>query len=172
MDISESYQVAFDVYYSKDFAIVGYVLFKDEYSSIPYKTGQVQCFDIQPYVPGQFYKRELPCLLTAMAQIDERISLIYIDANVWLSRNKKGLGKYLYDSLEPKTPVIGISKSFYSDETDVIVPVRRLSSIKPLYISSIGIDLNLACEKVKQMNGKYRLPEMIKLADKESRKKC
>ena len=105
-----------------------------------------------------------------MKQIKEQISLIYVDANVWLSDTKRGLGKYLYDSLDKKIPVIGISKSYFLNNTDLVVPVLRASSLKPLYVSAIGIDLNLACEKVKQMHGEYRLPEMIKLADKESRK--
>jgi len=78
--ISSSYHVAFDVYYYEDHAIIGYVLFENEQSATPYKSGQIKHSGILPYESGKFYKRELPCLLTALDHIEEPISLIYIDA--------------------------------------------------------------------------------------------
>lgn len=160
-----SYQVAFDVHYYDNFAIVGFVLFENELSSEPYKTGQIRCDSVEPYISGQFYKRELPCLLKAVEEIKEQINLIYIDANVWLDDDKKGLGKYLFDSINHTIPVIGVSKSCFNKETELIRPVHRQSSKNPLYVSSVGIELENACEKVKMMNGDFRLPKMIKLAD-------
>jgi len=159
------YRVAFDVHYYEDFAIVGYVLFEDEQSSEPFKVGQVRCDSVAPYISGQFYKRELPCLLKAIEDIEVPIGLIYIDANVWLGKDRKGLGKYLFDSIGQNIPVIGVSKSCFNTDTELIRPVYRKSSKKPLYVSAIGIELENACEKVKTMNGEFRLPKMIKLAD-------
>lgn len=159
------YQVAFDVYYYENFAIVGYVLFENEQSFEPFKTGQVRCDSIEPYISGEFYKRELPCLLKAIQEIKEPISLIYIDANVWLGKDKKGLGKYLFDSIDQNIPIIGVSKSCFNKKTELIQPVYRKSSKKPLYVSSIGIDIENACKKIQLMSGEFRLPKMIKLAD-------
>jgi len=86
------YQVTFDVHYYEDFAFVAYVLFENEHSSEPFKTGKIRCDNIKPYVPGQFYKRELPCLLKALEAIEEPINLIYVDANVWLGDEKSAQG--------------------------------------------------------------------------------
>ncbi len=160
-----SYQVAFDVHYYDSFAIVGFVLFENELSSDPYKIGQIRYDSVEPYISGQFYKRELPCLLKAIEEIKEQINLIYIDANVWLGYDRKGLGKYLFDSINHRIPIIGVSKSCFNKETELIRPVLRQSSKNPLYVSSIGIELDDACQKVKIMNGEFRLPKMIKLAD-------
>ncbi|WP_431137643.1 endonuclease V [Psychroserpens mesophilus] len=165
MDTLVSYQVAFDVHYYNDFAVVGYVIFENELSSKPYKIGQVKCNTIEPYVSGQFYKRELPCLLKALAEINENINLIYIDANVWLGYKQKGLGKYLFDAINKSIPIIGVSKSSFNKQTELIKPVLRGESKNPLFISSIGIELETACEKIKKLEGEFRIPRMIKLAD-------
>lgn len=169
MPVPKSYQVAFDVFYEDNSAMVGYVIFENALSAAPYKTGQLLCDNILPYESGAFYKRELPCILKAINAIEEKISLLYIDANVWLGKDKKGLGKLLHDALNQTIPVIGISKSCYNKDTELIKPVIRPSSTKPLYVSTIGIALDDACDMVSSMVGAYRLPKMIKLADTMSR---
>ena len=167
--MTKSYQACFDVKYYDDHAIIGFVLFENHTSETPFKTGQFRHDKIEPYVSGEFYKRELPCLLTAIKGIEEKLNLIYIDANVWLGDNVKGLGCYLYESLDSESPVIGVSKtSFYNSEKQV-VPVLRANSKNPLYVSSIGIETAEAAKMVFEMNGSFRLPTMIKLADSMSR---
>ncbi|MBO6515717.1 MAG: endonuclease V [Bacteroidia bacterium] len=163
------YQVALDVKYEDDNATIGYVVFEDENSLSPITEGTAQHEGVAPYVPGSFYQRELPCLLTAIDLIEEAIGLIYIDANVWLGDTEPGLGKHLYDALHGSIPIIGVSKSAYNRTTNRIQPVLRPSSSNPLYVSSVGIDLNDACLKIQQMAGSYRLPDMIKRADVLSR---
>ena len=161
----QKYEVALDVFYQEDHATVGFVLFEDHNSAQAFKTGHIHCQKVAPYISGQFYRRELPCLLQALSVIQDPIKLIYVDANVWLDHGKMGMGKYLYDALEGQVPVIGISKSCFKEDTDVIRAVKRPSSKHPLYVSSVGIHLDDACEKVRSMHGAYRLPAMIKLAD-------
>ena len=37
-----------------------------------------------PYEPGRFYRRELPCLLTALEAITARPATVIMDGYVWL----------------------------------------------------------------------------------------
>ena len=169
MKLANSYQACFDVKYYVDFAIIGYVLFEDIHSTTAFKTGQFRHEKIEPYISGEFYKRELPCLLTAINQINDKISLIYIDGNVWLGDNLKGLGYYLYESLGSQVPVIGISKTSFHNSDRYVIPVVRPNSIKPIFVSAIGIETEEATKMVLEMTGEYRLPTMIKLADTMSK---
>ncbi|WP_435262167.1 hypothetical protein [Tenacibaculum sp. nBUS_03] len=41
----------------------------------------------------------------------------------------------------------------------------RGNSNKALHISAIGIDVNIATEKIKEMHGKYRFPDLLKKVD-------
>ena len=66
-------------------------------------------------------------------------------------------------------PIIGISKTKFFGESELIRKVCRGSSISPLYVSAIGISLEEAAQMVVEMRGEYRLPNMIKLADSMSR---
>lgn len=157
--------VCLDVQYYDTYAVTGYVLFKAATDTEPVRTGQVMTHEVHPYEPGAFYKRELPCLLNALNAITEPLQLIIIDANVWLSDEKMGLGGILYESLQKSTPVIGVSKTRYTGETEKVVPVYRGDSQNPLYVSAIGIDTADAVQLIKDMAGPYRIPTLIKLAD-------
>lgn len=56
--------------------------------------------DVAPYQSGQFYKREMPCLLALIEQINDPYDVIIIDGYVYLDgTHKAGLGKYLYNNL-------------------------------------------------------------------------
>ncbi len=169
MNSAITYHACFDVKYHDQFAIIGYVLFENHASHVAFRTGQVRHDKVEPYVSGEFYKRELPCLLTAIHQIPEVMDLIYVDGNVWLDNDNKGLGCYLYEALNMKIPVIGISKTAFHNSEKNVYPVLRANSKKPLYISSIGMEPTLAARSVAEMHGAFRLPTMIKLADTMSR---
>jgi deoxyribonuclease V len=162
-------QISLDVKYFDDYAAVGYALFESHKSREAIATGQVIHQGVMPYESGLFYKRELPCLLAALEQLDFEPQIIYIDAYVWLGENKKGLGAYLYEALSGQVPVIGISKTVYVGATDSMQEVIRQESVRPLYVSAIGMDVGLAADWVWEMPGPYRLPDMIKLADRMSR---
>lgn len=159
------FTVCLDVQYYETYAVTGYVLFRGAADTSPVRTGQVITREIQPYEPGAFYKRELPCLLNALHAITEPVQLLIIDANVWLSDEKMGLGGILYESLQKSIPVIGVSKTKYTGETEKIFPVYRGDSQNPLYVSAIGTDPGLAVQLIKDMAGPYRIPTLIKLAD-------
>ncbi len=159
------YVVCLDVQYYETYAVTAYVLFKEVTDTEPLKTGQVITREVQPYEPGAFYKRELPCLLNALAAIADPLKLIIIDANVWLSDEKMGLGGILYEVLKKGIPVIGVSKTRYGGATAKVIPVWRGNSQNPLYVSAIGIETTEAVKLIRDMAGPYRIPTLVKLAD-------
>jgi len=161
---------ALDVDYNGDLnatvACLGFKKWSD--SKISYsKTHFIE--PIQPYQAGLFFKRELPCLIKALENLDN-IEVIIVDGYVWLEEpSHYGLGLYLYDALDKKIPIIGVAKNRFNN-TPKECELLRGESSKPLYITSVAIELNEAKEKIAQMHGKYRFPTLLKEVDTLCRK--
>lgn len=146
-------------------------------SSIVFQTGPVEKIisrydevieNTSEYISGEFYKRELPCILKVYKKIKEEINLIIVDSFVMLEDDRKGLGGYLYYSLNCKTPVIGVAKTFYRG-CENYIEVFRGKSKKPLFVSSIGIDIEYAGDLIKNLKGVNRIPDILKEVDHQSR---
>lgn len=152
-----------DVLYRDDSAQVACIGFKtwtDEepsYQKLVHVPGP-----LEPYVPGQFYKRELPCLLLGLEGLID-IDTAIVDSHVWLGLDQPGLDYKLHESLS--VPVVGIAKTKYLDSP--CSEVFRGQATKPLYVDSVNVVD--APELVRQMWGPYRIPYLIKLADSLSR---
>jgi len=132
----------------------------------------VEVQDVAEYEPGQFYKRELPCiakLLDEITRLEVVLDCIVIDGYVWLgSPERGGLGAHLYDHLQGSLPIIGVAKSEFvgtPDETRLL----RGDSIKPLFVTTAGIVLDAAKAHIAAMHGKFRMPDLLKLVDGLSR---
>jgi len=148
-------------------ACLGFKNWEDEKASYV-KTHFIE--EIMPYVSGEFYKRELPCLLEALNTLDD-IELIIVDGYVWLDEpTHKGLGLYLYNALEKKIPIIGVAKAKFGN-TPKECELTRGKSIKPLYITSVDFSLEKAKEVISLMHGKYRFPTLLKEVDSLARGK-
>lgn len=115
-------------------------------------------------MPGEFYKRELPCLLQVYAQIREETNIIIIDGYVMLGEEKKGLGGYLYEALDKKIPIIGVAKTYFKNCVHY-TEVYRGKSSRPLYVSSIGLDLDFSAALIRNLQGPYRIPTVLKAVD-------
>lgn len=161
-----------DVHYNGQTGGAALVLFEDWASS----TAVVQCsvkIDCpNSYEPGQFYKRELPCLLAVLDVAPCEPSILVIDGYVWLGTaedgsNRGGLGAHLFDALNHRVVIIGAAKTLFMDSG--AVPICRGTSKRPLFISAAGLDSNIAAECIRRMHGMYRLPTMVKLADQLAR---
>jgi deoxyribonuclease V len=113
-----------------------------------------------PYVPGEFYKRELPFLLAALGPLDPEVAIV--DGFVHLS-GRRGLGAHLYDALDGRVPIVGVAKRPFRGAPSL--PVMRGRSARPLFVSAIGIDLNEAADRIRSMHGPHRIPTLIKRAD-------
>ncbi|WP_295791910.1 endonuclease V [Mucilaginibacter sp.] len=122
---------------------------------------------VAEYVPGEFYKRELPCILSLLGKINtENVSAIIVDGYVFLDDDGKlGLGGHLYEAITHRWPVIGVAKSNFATVDKLKMPVYRGVSSNPLFISSIGMDAEIAAAHIKSMSGKFRMPTLLKKLD-------
>jgi deoxyribonuclease V len=118
-----------------------------------------------PYEPGQFYRRELPHLLRVLAQVQEPLEAIIVDGYVWLGEERPGLGAHLYEALCRTVPVIGVAKTAFHS-TGSAVPVLRGHSLRPLFVTAIGMDTAVAADHVRKMHGNSRIPTMLGRVDR------
>lgn len=158
--------LAVDVAYTKKAAIVGGVLFHDWTDEKPFKDVVMSCSIPDTYMPGQFYRRELPCIAELLRHVPETLDCILIDGFVYLGRARQpGLGKHLRELLEQKVAVIGVAKTPFKD-TPKSCEVLRGKSRNPLYITADGINEDRAKFFIKSMHGKGRIPTLLKHVDR------
>jgi deoxyribonuclease V len=157
---------AFDTYYFDNKAKTVCLTFGQAESIDPDNIYTEILENIEEYIPGEFYKRELPCILSLYKKLSVKPDLIIVDGFVYLDdENRLGLGGYLYKALEGKIPVIGVAKTNFATIINNKREVLRGESEKPLYITSIGINIDLAANIVQSMDGQYRIPTLLKKLD-------
>ena len=157
--------LAIDVQYEENSAVVAGVLFPKWSSTEPNRDMVKSVSGIEPYESGAFYKRELPCILSLLQDVNEHLETIVIDGFVTLGKEeKKGLGMYLYEALGEKISIIGVAKRSFKD-TPKICEIYRGDSSKPLFVTSVGLSLGEAIAGVASMHGKHRIPTLLKKAD-------
>ncbi|MFL9832703.1 endonuclease V [Chryseobacterium terrae] len=164
---------AFDTYYYENYAKTICIAFENwtsENESFVYSENTQISYD---YESGAFYKRELPCILSLLKKIELKDNdLIIVDGYVTLDNSGKiGLGGYLYESLNKKYPVIGIAKNGFVSEDSERRTVLRGESKTPLFLTSIGIDIDEIKIQVEKMHGNFRIPTLLKKLDKLTREK-
>lgn len=160
--------LAFDTYYYENKAKTVCLSFEDWSKEENYQIFSETVSAVQEYISGEFYKRELPCILSLLSKMPlEKVDLIIIDGFVFLNdENKFGLGAYLYYALDKKIPIAGVAKRDFATIEKNRNKLFRGTSKNPLFITSIGIDLDLVSEKIEKMNGEYRIPTLLKNLDK------
>ena len=159
----------FDVYYADESARAAGVLFDNWKAASASAEYVVTVESIAAYVPGEFYRRELPCLLAIIEQISEPIELIVLDGYVTLGETARhGLGMYLFEALDEMVPIVGVAKTRF-EGTGVSAEITRGSSQSPLYVTTVGIDLETAKRAVQSMHGEFRIPTLLKRVDQLSR---
>lgn len=163
--------LAVDVDYRATGATVAGVLFHAWSDTQASQEITVNVAQVAPYISGQFYKRELPCILALLQQLPTQPKIIVVDGHVFLgAAQKAGLGKYLYDALGGKVAVIGVAKRGFkggSAETHIY----RGQSLTPLYVTAVGIPPAQARTHILTMAGNYRLPTLLKRVDQLCRSK-
>jgi len=160
--------LAFDTYYYDNKAKTVCVEFTEWNQSSDFKVHTEIIDNVSEYIPGEFYKRELPCILSLLNNIDLKlVSIIIVDGFVYLDDNKKyGLGGHLYEKLNKEIPIIGVAKTNFASIEKDKKPLFRGDSKKPLYVTSIGIDLEDAFQKIESMHGEFRIPTLLKEMDR------
>lgn len=160
--------LAFDTYYFDNKAKTICLEFNDWTESKNYKVKTQVTDNLEEYVPGEFYKRELPCIISLLNKFDiENIEIIIVDGFVYLDdENKFGLGAHLYEKLNKKIPIIGVAKTNFATIERNKRLLFRGKSKKPLFITAIGIEIDDALKKIESMEGEFRIPTLLKELDR------
>jgi len=164
-------KIVIDVGYDENKANAASISFQNWDDSSPIDSKKILLENIADYEPGKFYLRELPCILASLNQYDlNQVDTIIIDGFVWLnSEKKRGLGAYLSENLERKIPIIGVAKRKFHGENIFMKTIERGESKNPLFITAEGIEVKKAAELIKNMDGEYRIPTLLKAVDQLSR---
>lgn len=122
---------------------------------------------VEEYIPGQFYKRELPCLLQVLNRIDlSKLELIIVDGYVYTDNNHSpGLGARLWEAINRSVPVAGVAKTRYAGNSLLCTEVYRGTSKNPLFVSAIGVEREDVAAIIKTMHGDNRIPSLLKTLD-------
>jgi exodeoxyribonuclease-5/deoxyribonuclease V len=160
--------LAFDTYYFDRKAKTVCLEFQEWNQSTDFKIHTEIIDNVSEYIPGEFYKRELPCILSLLNQIDlKKVEAIIVDGFVYLDDEKKyGLGGHLYEKLNEEIPIIGVAKTNFASIEKDKRSLLRGDSQKPLYVTAIGIELDDAFQKVESMAGEFRMPTLLKEMDR------
>jgi deoxyribonuclease V len=182
-----------DVDYRDAGAVAACVCFQAWSDSSSALEAVVRIGQVEPYESGQFYRRELPCLLTVLKSLPELPEVVVIDGFVWLGRQQPGLGAHLYEALGGQVAVVGVAKSRFLRAAPVEA-ILRGKSRSPLYISAAGrlgrsqcgaaapgrnrpgiaadwlttdadTDLAEVAGHIRAMHGPYRIPTLLKRVD-------
>lgn len=150
-------------------ARVACVLFDDWSDAAPAGELSREMPSTADYEPGEFYRRELPCLLAILADVAGPLAAVVIDGYVWLAGDgaRPGLGAHLWEALNRSLPVIGVAKNPFVGAG--AVELLRGSSAKPLYVTAAGVDAGWAAERIAEMDGEHRIPTLLRRVDQLSR---
>lgn len=136
-----------------------------------------------PYIPGLLSFRELPAVIEALGQLQERPSVLLCDGQGIAHPRRLGIAAHLGVLLD--IPSIGVAKSrligrydeppnrrgawtpLVDGEERIGAVLRSRVNVKPLFVS-IGhrLSLETAVEIVMRMVTRYRLPETTRQADR------
>lgn len=160
--------LALDVHYTERWATAAGVLFDGWDADQPICEETVRLNEVAEYQSGEFFRRELPCLISVIERFEYLPETFLIDGYVWLDSLKSpGLGAHLFDAFDGRIPVVGIAKTRF--HTARAVEIIRGTSHAPLFVSAVGMDVEGAAESVRKMVGPYRIPDLLKRADQLSR---
>ena len=165
MKASQEMIIAIDVDYRETHAVAAALCFEHWNDPSPIAELTETILTVEDYVPGQFYKRELPCIQALLAKQPYDLTTIIVDGYVYLGAEQKpGLGKYLWDTLDSSVPVIGVAKKPFHN-TLAYTQVFRGQSKKPLFVTAVGVEQSIAKQQILSMHGPYRIPTLLKRVD-------
>ena len=165
--------LAVDAHYTPEGSTTAGVAFDDWESALPTHTFVSKLPTVADYTPGEFYQRELPCILDLLRAGNMKPNLILIDGYVYLDGlSRPGLGKHLFDALAGKVAVIGIAKTSFAGIGPEFQVLRGTTSTKPLFVTSVGEALSVAKAGVQRMHGSHRIPTLLKAVDQLCRQRA
>lgn len=159
-------KAAVNVYCSSiaDTGLAAAVVFRDWADAAPLFEQVHVTQRIAAYVPGQFNRWELPCILPLIQSIREHwpLSLVIVDGYVDRGPEQPGLGRHLHHALGQELEVVGVAKSRFAGSQ--AVAVCRGRSRRPLWVTSTSSD-RVAAALVEQMHGPQRIPMLLRRVD-------
>ena len=126
-----------DVDYRQNGAVAAGLVFRDwSDQTDPVRPRDASCSidRVEPYEPGRFYVRELPCLLAVLEMFDPQPEVIVIDGYVWLGDEEDpGLGAHLHRAIGGRSAVVGVAKTRFRRARLVEEVHRGRPAARPLY---------------------------------------
>lgn len=155
---------AVDVDYRASGAVAACVLFRAWDDAVSTSETVIPIASVEPYEPGQFYRRELPCLLAVLKAAGSP-DIVIVDGYVWLADERDpGLGAHLHQSLGGRTAVVGVAKTRFAT-AGAVREILRGTSRHPLYVTAAGMDVDEAASHIRAMHGPHRTPTLLKRVD-------
>lgn len=119
---------------------------------------------VEPAVRGELDLRELPCVMQLLREHRLEPELILLEGFVHLDANETpGLGQHLYQALNGRVPIVGVSKRRLPGLAAQF-EVMREEETPPLLVTCAGIDIGAAKARLRAMHGRKRVPTLMKLA--------
>jgi deoxyribonuclease V len=154
-----------DVDYRASGAVAACVLFRAWDDAQGASETVIPIARVEPYEPGKFYRRELPCLLAVLEAAGGTPDVVVVDGYVWLADEREpGLGAHLYRALGGRAAVVGVAKTRFVG-AGVAREVLRGTSRLPLFVTAAGMDVDEAAAHVRTMHGPHRTPTLLKRVD-------
>ena len=156
---------ATDVHYFDDAARAACVMFETWNDASPAREWVAITGAAEPYRSGEFFRRELPCILEVLRQAPTLPDAIVVDGFVWLDQGRSpGLGARVWEALDRKCAVVGVAKNPRHGSPDARA-VLRGGSAKPLWVSAAGMVLDDAALLVQGMHGAFRIHDLLRRVD-------
>jgi deoxyribonuclease V len=156
-----------DVDYHGDDAVAACVQFHAWTDKVSVGQHVVHIRGVEEYIPGQFFRRELPCLLAVLGRVTESLELVVVDGYVWLGDDDRpGLGAHLYEALDRRIAVVGVAKTRFAGARSAVEVVRGESATRPLFVTTAGFEVATAARCVSLMHGKHRIPTLMRQVDR------
>jgi deoxyribonuclease V len=154
-----------DVAYDDMIAYAGGLIFREWTDASPVQEQVMPVVGVQqPYQSGQFFRRELPCLLAILRALPP-VEVVIVDGYVWLGDvSQPGLGAHLHQALDGQAAVVGVAKTKFQ-AVEVACEVFRGRSTRPLFITAAGMSPESAAEHVRSMHGASRVPTLLQRVD-------
>jgi deoxyribonuclease V len=156
-----------DVGYRRDEGRAACVLFREWADALPMAELVRELAGVAAYRSGEFFRRELPCLLALLHEVEPVPSVLIVDGYVWLGPGRAGLGARLHVALGEGPAVVGVAKTPFDGAP--CEAITRGRSRTPLFVSAAGMPVAEAARRIVSMHGPFRLPTMLRLADRLSR---
>lgn len=123
--------------------------------------------EINEYIPGQFYKRELPVIKAFIDYHQITPDVLIVDGYIFLKHENGnvslGLGGHVAKVFVSFKDIIGVAKSKFCRNDEISELIYRGKSKNPLYVQSLNFKKYKT--DIESMNGEYRIPEIFKQVD-------